>query len=322
MSSTISGQDVPLALGDAVQCLTTWHLNSNIVVASAAVILYEWLLTSSDEMAFLWRRRRSHCARILVVLARYPALVSSIVELLPPTNKLNKVATSLRFIAISSSELIFVTRTWAIWERSRRMLAFLVVLLIVTAAIAVRIPHDITTVGVAPSVFQSITDLQHCQLLGNAVTHEWAIPYIGLMVFQAILLALTLYKVLRYHRRVPKQSRSRLLHVIWTDGVMYFIFMLLLGILNVILILNITGLPLRGGVSQLQAVFQSVLSTRIAFHTAKVLKQDIVDSRSTSVHYRVSRMEQGTEFVDAPDATVEVIVIFEDKADIEAQNSS
>jgi len=77
--------------------------------------------------------------------------------------------------------------------------------------------------------------------------------------------------------------------------------------------------------SRLQTVFHSVLSTRISSHTAKVLNQDIVDSRSTLVHYRAppARREQGMEFADAADsdATGEIIVISEGKADIEAQNS-
>jgi len=38
---------------------------------------------------------------------------------------------------------------------------------------------------VAPSAFQSISDLEHCQGLANAVTHAWVIPYIGLMGLQA-----------------------------------------------------------------------------------------------------------------------------------------
>jgi len=63
------------------------------------------------------------------------------------------------------------------------MLAFVVVMFTVAVVIAAKIPHNITTVGAAPSVFQSAMDLQHCQLLANAVTHAWVIPYIGLMVF-------------------------------------------------------------------------------------------------------------------------------------------
>jgi len=322
MSSTISGQDLPPSLGDPVRCLTIWRLNSSIVVASAAVIFYDWFLTSSDEAAFLWRRRRSLFARILFVLARYPAILSSIMDLLPATNRLNDVATVLRCIAVISSEVIFATRSWVIWEKSRRIFAFLFLQFILGVVIAAKVPSEITAVGLAPSVIQNTSDLQHCQLLINAVTPLWIIPYIAIIFDQAVMCSLTLYKVLQYHRRVPKQSRSRLLHVIWTDGVMYFIFMLFLGTLNTLLVLGITNLPLRGGISQLQTVFHSVLSTRIALHTASVLKQDIVDERSTLVHYRASRrVEQRTELADAADVTSEEIVILEDKADVEAQNN-
>ncbi|KAH9964884.1 hypothetical protein BC827DRAFT_1265578 [Russula dissimulans] len=309
------------------------------LAASAAVIFYDWFLTSSDEAAFLWRRRRSLFARILFVLARYPAILCSIMDLLPATNRLNDVATILRCTAVISSEVIFATRTWVIWEKSRRIFAFLFLQFILGVVIAAKVPSEITAVGLAPSVIQNTSDLQHCQLLINAVTPLWIIPYIAIIFDQAVMCSLTLYKVLQYHRRVPKQSRSRLLHVIWTDGVMYFIFMLcedflptflawslnrlrvVLGTLNTLLVLGITDLPLRGGISQLQTVFHSVLSTRIALHTASVLKQDIVDERSTSVHYRASRrVEQRVELADAADVTSEEIVIPEGKADVEAQN--
>ncbi|KAH9027862.1 hypothetical protein EDB84DRAFT_1439762 [Lactarius hengduanensis] len=284
-------------------------------VASAALIrsqlmalqFYDWALTGADELGFLWRRERITYTRVLFALARYPALACAVVDLLPPTVKLDKVTTCLRLVAVLCSELILATRTWAIWERSRRMLVFLAVLAIACAATAiVIIERDIVTTVVAPSAAPTIQGVRQCQVLTSAVKHAWIVPYLVVMVFEAVVLALTVYKILGYYRGIPKQLRSKLFDVLWVDGVMYFVFMLrepiypmcptsvmfiaaliVLGILNVGLVLQVQVPQLRAGGTQLQTVLHSVLSTRIVLHLVAVSKQDLVDSRSTLARYRV-----------------------------------
>jgi len=56
--------------------------------------------------------------------------------------------------------------------------------------------------------------------------------------------------------------------------------------MNVGLVLKVSDPQLRDGGSQLQTVFHSVLSTRIAMHTAEVLRQDVVGSRPTLSNYQ------------------------------------
>jgi len=169
------------------------------------------------------------------------------------------------------------------------MLVFLAVLAIACAATAIAIiERDIVTTVVAPSAAPSIQGVQECQVLTSAVKHAWIVPYLVAMVFEAVVLALTVYKIVGYHREIPKQLRSKLLDVLWVDGVMYFVFMLLLGILNVGLVLQVQVPQLRAGGTQLQTVLHSALSTRVVLHLVAVSKQDLVDSRSTLARYRVS----------------------------------
>ncbi|KAH8986601.1 hypothetical protein EDB92DRAFT_2091111 [Lactarius akahatsu] len=261
-----------------------------------ALQFYDWALTGADELGFLWRRERITYTRVLFALARYPALACAVVDLLPPTVELDKVTTCLRLVTVLCSELILATRTWAIWERSRRMLVFLAVLATACAATAiVIIERDIVTTVVAPSAAPTIQGVRQCQVLTSAVKHAWIVPYLVVMVFEAVVLALTVYKILGYYREIPKQFRSKLFDVLWVDGVMYFVFMLLLGILNVGLVLQVQVPQLRAGGTQLQTVLHSVLSTRIVLHLVAVSKQDLVDSRSTLARYRVPTRMQ---FVD------------------------
>jgi len=80
----MSGEVTRAALDQLYGCLTGWRLTSDIAVASAALIFYDWILTCVDELGFLWRRHeRITFARVLFALARYPALACAVVDLLP-----------------------------------------------------------------------------------------------------------------------------------------------------------------------------------------------------------------------------------------------
>ncbi|KAH9964887.1 hypothetical protein BC827DRAFT_896746 [Russula dissimulans] len=91
---------------DREWCICNMRSRDNEIFGHSGLRLqfYDWFLTSGEEFSFLWRKRRSNHARRIFVLARYPALASTIVDLLPPTKKLDEVATCLRSISITCSE--------------------------------------------------------------------------------------------------------------------------------------------------------------------------------------------------------------------------
>jgi len=278
MSSGIAGDGEPDGLENLIQCLEDWRIASSVEVASVALICYDWLLTFDDELGFIWQRNKITYARVLFILARYPALGCAIVGLLPLTTKLNNVTTCLTVITILSSELILAMRTWAIWERSRPILVFLVLLTFACATPAIAIvERDMVTAVVAPPS-ATWSGIQRCRKLTSAITYAWVVPYLGVMVFEVVVLGLTLYKVLQCRRGMTTQ-KSKLLNVLWIDGVIYFIFMLILGVVNVGLVQQVSDPQLRVGFTQLQTVAHSILSTRIVLHTGRVLRQNPVVTR-------------------------------------------
>jgi len=175
------------------------------------------------------------------------------------------------------------------------MLVFLSVLTIVCAVPAlVIIRRDMATAVVVSSADLSLSGVQPCVMLTSAVKLGWIVVYACIIVFETAVLVLTSYKVLQTHRGVPRHSRSKLLDVLWIDGIMYFAFMLLLCILNVGLVLQTSNPPLRGGGSQMQTVFHSILSTRIVLHITTAAKKELNDSRPTFAQPRHStRIEFG-----------------------------
>ncbi|KAI0270704.1 hypothetical protein BC834DRAFT_967434 [Gloeopeniophorella convolvens] len=302
----------PAQLHDLVRCLNGWRLTTDIAVASAALIFYDWILTSGGELDYLWRRERLTYARVLFVLARYPALACALLDLFPSSVTQGNVLTCLRLATIVFSELILATRTWAIWEKSRAVLAVLVGTFVACAAPGIAIiERDIATTVLGPSADPGLADVQQCQVFTSAVKHVWVVPYLVVMVFEAVVLALTLYRVLAYYREVPKQTRTPLLDVLWIDGVMYFVFMLLLGVMNVVLVLQVSDPQLRTGGTQLQMVLHSILSTRIVLHIAHTTQQDLVDSRCTLAQYRIST---AMEFANVSEVTAEAVVLDDEPA--------
>ncbi|KAH9990853.1 hypothetical protein BJV77DRAFT_1010674 [Russula vinacea] len=272
MSSPITSD---ATLENLIRCLTNQRLAMSIEVAAAALIYYEWLLTSSDEVEWLWRRGRSTYARILFILARYAALTSVVVGLLPFKIVLRNITTYLSVLTIICSELVLAMRTWAIWQNSVAMLVFLIALTIVCAAPAIAIiERDIVTNVVIPSA--TWNGMQQCHVSISAIKRAWVVPYVGVIVFEVVVLSLTLYKVLQRYRAFPAQ-KSKLLDALWIDGVMYFFFMLLLGMLNVVLALHVSDSQVRVACTQFQTVSHSILSTRIVLHTGRVLRKGVVD---------------------------------------------
>jgi len=289
MSNPIADEGEPATLEHLVQCLTNSRLALGVSVASAALIFYDWFLTSGDEFYFLWKRGRTTYARMLFIVARYSALACAIAGLLPPTIKTSNITTCLSVIIIVSAELILALRTWAIWGRSRPILAFLVCWFIVCALPAMAIvERDLDTSVVILSA--TWNGVEPCRVVTSNVERAWVVPYIGIMMFEFAIVSLTLYRVLQCYRVTPTK-RSELLDVLWIDGVIYFFFMLLLGIFNIVLVVNVTDPQVRASCTQLQTIAHSVLSTRVMLHTGRVLRRGPANPRPPSVQHRLSTKE-------------------------------
>ncbi|KAN0118131.1 hypothetical protein V8E52_005392 [Russula decolorans] len=281
MPSPIASEE-HVALEQLIHCLTTHRLSTDLEVAGATLIYYDWLLTSSDELDWLWRRGKSIYARVLFILARYPALANAIITLIPERITLRNISIYLSVVTIICSELVLAMRTWAVWQGSRWILAFLIISAIVCAAPAIAIiQRDMFTTVVVPIATTSTTgSMQQCRVSLSAVTRAWVVPYIGIMMFEVVVLVLTLYKVLQCYRlQVIPTPKSKLLEALWIDGIMYFVFMLLLGMLNVVLALHVSDSQVRIGFTQLQTMIHSILSTRIVLHTGRVLRKGDADTQ-------------------------------------------
>jgi len=275
---------------DLVRDITEGQIFSYITVASTALIVYDWFLTSNEELTFVWRQGRNRYVQILFVGARYTALACAPFYWVPALANHADVVLWLDIVIVVCSELIFVLRTWAIWERSRPILVFLIGLLIAFTVLSIVVIELSMAKSTTPLLTSSVTVIFEgwgpVEMPTSSVQYAWvaSTPFLLILVLQSVVLAMTSYKVLRY--RSKYLTRSTLMDVIWIEGITYFAFMFIVGALNVGLIMNVSRPELQFGLLQFQMVLHSILSTRVVLHTATVLRQEIVDSRATVARNR------------------------------------
>ncbi|KAH9964883.1 hypothetical protein BC827DRAFT_1153828 [Russula dissimulans] len=106
-----------LATASLSQCLRDWQLVLDI--AGATLIFYDWFLTSSDEANIVT------CLRGVAILSSECESTFSTRSPLPAADYVDQY------------QVILAARTWAIWERSRPALIFLVVFAIVRSWLVV-----------------------------------------------------------------------------------------------------------------------------------------------------------------------------------------
>ncbi|KAJ6590408.1 hypothetical protein DFH09DRAFT_1139311, partial [Mycena vulgaris] len=92
--------------------------------------VYDWMCTLDQEVSYVWNSSRT-TGKLLFIINRYlPFVVVSVsVECLTRY----KLISWLTVFGVHLSEVILMLRTYAIWERRRGVLVFLIILFLGTA---------------------------------------------------------------------------------------------------------------------------------------------------------------------------------------------
>ncbi|THU80853.1 hypothetical protein K435DRAFT_491543 [Dendrothele bispora CBS 962.96] len=253
------------------KCVANGRTGTSIGYAASTLFLFDYVLTVYNEARYIWKPRRITLGTAAFVISRYTAMVASIILLLPnatsSSTTVDSLSTALRLVSIISSEFIVAVRTWAIWEKRRSILytlAFFSLAAVIPAAIIVA--KSIMTNRIEALVSQDTIDI--CRITISDIRAAYVVPYILTIIYEIVTLSLSLIKVVRWRKSIPKTIRIPLIDTLWQDGVLYFSWMLALGFFNIGIVLQSNVPQLRSGSSQLQAVFHSILSTRIVLHLA------------------------------------------------------
>jgi len=239
------------------------------MLVSLTLVLHEYCITFHHEVERFWKPTRLSWSiilffinRYLLLLGTFPAMASHflissvhnkvvICRSLVSYNRYFTVAIELNVGAL------LILRTYALYERSRKILVLLVGAYIVACAIA----FWAVFTGGPPSegMLGEYYAMPGCPWSGTTFTsHKHAVAWGGVLAFDLLIFVLTVLKTLASHGWVKSDLHLLLLR----DGSMYFGVMIVTNIANIILLVyggkftsGLLGTPMN--------VIASVLITRL-----------------------------------------------------------
>ncbi|KAG1894764.1 uncharacterized protein F5891DRAFT_709661 [Suillus fuscotomentosus] len=219
--------------------------------------------------------------RVIFVISRYLPFAGVGMTAYDALRISDKCASTLEgniihIIGIVAAEALLIIRTWAFWQKSKRLLIGLLVysVLTIVAVLAVDLSPTVLIPGEEPP-------LGTCYFES---TRNGAVAYMFLAMFESVILTLTVYK--RVHDY--KNFESGIVVTLYHDGMVYMLCILGITLANVII-----GAALPSAYSNmldtLQLVIHSVLASRILFrlrHTnERVHEPSMSVTTMESAHY-------------------------------------
>lgn len=241
-----------LSVSDLAKLQTSKYVN----LGSLAILVFDYCITFSEEVQWTWFRSWD-VTRVMFVISRYLPFAGVGMTAYDALRASNQCASTLEgniihIIGIVAAEGLLIIRTWAFWQKSKRLLIGLLVYsaLTITAAIAADLSPTMLLPGEEPP-------LNTCYFES---TRNGAVVYIFLAIFESVILFLTIYKRVHDYR----DFRSGIVATLYYDGILYMLCILTITVANVII-----GAALASAYSNLfdtlQLVSHSVLASRILF---------------------------------------------------------
>ncbi|KAF8519815.1 hypothetical protein JB92DRAFT_2896880 [Gautieria morchelliformis] len=208
-------------------------------LASFVVLAYNISLTLASEVELVWHTPWS-LGKILYFATRYPAMIDTgllaFLPLLPSSTtpvvcaKMYGAVVWMLVAGMFVSELVLVFRTWAIWGKSNRV-AITLLALIVTMTIPIGVFTHLGTAGLKFVV--SPAPRKSCWIDSNLSPIAIG-DYIIVLLFESVILSLTVFKG-RQHLRF---SNANLFVTLYRDGVLYYAFLVLCTLANIVVMAN------------------------------------------------------------------------------------
>lgn len=195
--------------------INVYRVSSYFVVASATAVAYDWVLTFGQEFELVWRRRWSlmtvlyFCVRCIGIL--YSALnIASSIQSVSLTDVecaiINFTQLWISFVVNAMLSVIMITRLYAMYQRSRKMLIFVVVtFMAVTIACGV-----IAAIGSSHISWEELvlTGAHQCFHRGEVqllTTVAWTLA----TIWEVLALCLAVWIVVKHSRELQRPSRRR-----------------------------------------------------------------------------------------------------------------
>ncbi|OJA09729.1 hypothetical protein AZE42_06858 [Rhizopogon vesiculosus] len=217
-------------------------------IGAMAVAIYDYCVTIALEVQLIWGRRWN-VLRITFTLARYVTFIG----------------------AAMTTYGLLIFRTFAFWHQSKKVLVWLFILAAICIAGSIGVTKAVNSLNSsAPGA--NTTD---CVFESGKTS---AIQYAFLILFELVLMVLTIYKRFDFY----KGSRGRLVTTLYRDGLVYMTCIIMASVANIFVDLfapasytdimdaSVNSIHLAGFLSLIvlrpQLVIHGVLASRILFN--------------------------------------------------------
>lgn len=226
---------MPLTPGTVVQFLKNYEVFLYFDMASLTLLVYDYALTFSREVDFVWKKSFSPTTLLFIVIRYLPFVDNTALFLheFIPNPSLSLCGKSYRLhiwsfvLGIGVADIVLVLRTVAIWRGNRRVAISLSILLMFTIAVAAYFVNDFLRKLFAFPNF--ITKFPTCALT-NTSNHLY-ICYAVILGFEAVVLLLTLLRANNY-------QSGTLFKRLYIDSITFFIYLCILSVINITVLLT------------------------------------------------------------------------------------
>lgn len=239
-----------------------------IEYASVAILIFDYLLTISQEIDLVWIESPWNIGRILFFLTRYTPFIGGFLTLyvdvirdagLAKCARLTQSAVYFTLADIIIAEIILTIRVWAIWNGNRKVKVFLFAVAASLASVAI---SKIAKVEVAQNIFgEDLHTVYGVCPPYFASTNALSVCYMVLVSYESVILTLTVIKAAGHYG----SGTSSFIKIFFRDGISYNFFILACSVANIIVRYKTTS-EFVNLLTSMQPVIHSVLTSRMLLH--------------------------------------------------------
>jgi len=260
-------------------------------LASATLILYNYVLTLGDEIEYIWRVRWTGIT-VLFFATRYLPFIDVGLFLThqlldnpsPHTCSVLDHINGFSFLTgITIADMILMVRTWAIWNRDPRTAGILIAVFLATFTPMYYFLYQfLNSVQFAQDPFPEFTGC----FISKASPVLFG-SYVLLMGFETGIFAMTLFKACRTTLS-ERDVQSTLWRTLYRDGLLFYFYLLAISVLNV-LILLFAPREMANMLAFMHRTLHALVSGSIVINLRRALFD--IDNETEVTHRSVARSE-------------------------------
>jgi len=259
---------------------STLRISHAIQLSGFITVVYDYLLTFSEEVALIWRGRWG-LASILYLFTRYLVFIDSAVFLVlaldldaPPS----RCHTYLAFvgwcwcIGLFVAQSILILRTYAICNSNRYLIIALVIVHIASNAAVWTINSQfLKAVTFLPNMYPEASALSGCWMISLAPSGDLWVSYLVILLNETVIVVTTILYILRD----GGYGCTPLVRTVQRDGVFFYIYLQALSIFNILFIRFATpDFHLNATIQSLHRVFHAILTARMLLNIRRAAFPD------------------------------------------------